>query len=330
MPKEIADDEVVQFFRTAAAYNDQDKTWSIPVHGWIYEPQRSRFRKSLFAAALKAKYGLNVSDEHRSIYERRLNLLIADNERGKEIEVKLADKHYVLPPSAANGHFQTQLILDSNTVAKHRQGAFLHFSTTTLDGRQFHGHVGLIPAHGLSVISDIDDTIKVSDVLNHQRLINNTFYKPFAVVQGMNAAYQQLSSPTTAFHFVSSSPWQLYAPLEEFVDREAFPWATFSLKPIRFRDMTLFDLFKPGTATKPQQIHALVQQFPSRKFILIGDSGEQDPEVYAKIAQQYPHNIVKIFIRNITSEDINNARFQKIVVDQQKWALFTNPGSIRF
>jgi hypothetical protein len=329
MPATIADDEVVQFFRTAAVFNPQSETWRVPIHAWVYEPQKSRFRKAVFSWALNAKYQLRVGEEHFPHYDRRLNLLIADNERGKTPVIEIAGQRYALPPSAGNGHIRAEFSLPNSTVQEFQRNDLLTFTAKANNGQEFHGQVQLLRDEGLSVISDIDDTIKISEVLDHQRLVDNTFLKPFVAVPGMSEAYHRLTGSVTAFHFVSSSPWQLYAPLQELADTENFPWATFSLKAIRFRDMTLFDLFKPGTVTKPLQIDALLKQFPNRRFILIGDSGEQDPEVYAAMDTTNPDQIARIFIRNITNETLNNQRFKPLVENSAKWHLFTDPVDIR-
>lgn len=331
--KLIADDEFVQFFRTAGVFNNEDNQWHLPVHGWVYEPQTSKFRKALFSWALKLKYGLSVTEDNNIFFKRRLNLLIADNERNKEVTIALAGKEFALPKTSANGHVKAELVLDSDIVEKHRQGSFIDYTATVEDGRQFSGQIQLLDSEGLSVISDIDDTIKISNVLNHQSLIDHTFLQAFFTVEGMSDAYQRLAHNTenhVSFHYVSSSPWQLYEPLQELVDAEEFPWATFSLKAVRFRDMTLFDLFKPGIKTKPLQIQSILQQFPQRQFILIGDSGEHDPEVYSAIAQQNPGRIAHIYIRNITKEQLDNVRFSALVETPSLWTLFTDPASIDF
>lgn len=325
----IEDDEVVQFFRTSASFNEDSQSWLIPIHGWVYEPQKSRFRKSLFSSIIRFKYGLKVTDSNKTEFEERLNLIIADNERGKVIQLMVADQIIELPSSTPNGHFEFQITLPKEFVEQHREGDLLNISTTSKNGRLFTGEIKLVEATGLSVISDIDDTVKISNVLNRQQLIDNTFLKPFTPVIGMSDLFRQISPQVSAFHFVSSSPWQLYPPLVEFLEKEAIPWAQLSLKPVRFRDMTLFNLFKPGTATKPDKIRKIIQQFPRRQFILIGDSGEQDPEVYSAMAKEFPQNIVKIIIRNITDEKLVNERFRELTNTDATWQLFVDTSEIK-
>ena len=333
VPSSIATDETVQFFRTVASFDETTNKWRVPIHGWIYEPQQSRFRKALFSKTVQLKYGLKIDAANSVFYDRRINLLIADNERGKNIVIHLAGQQFSLPSSAPNGHFIDEILLDDTFVEPNLHNKLLSYYCKSEDGREFHGQVQFLPPDGLSIISDIDDTVKISDVLDHRRLIDNTFLQAFAPVLGMNTRYQQLSQqtnePVSGFHFVSSSPWQLYAPLVEFLRDADFPWATLSLKAIRFRDMTLFDLFKPGTATKPDQIRAILDRFPRRQFVLIGDSGEQDPEVYAEIARAYPAQIRHIFIRNITGETLDNNRFKALQSGDTSWRLFTDPIQIQ-
>src|SRR5690606_22517745 len=114
----------------------------------------------------------------------------------------------------------------------------------------------------------------------------------------------------------------------ELLEREDFPWATLSLKNIRFRDRSFFALFQPGTETKPPQIRSLITAFPLRNFILVGDSGEADPEVYAEIMGEFPERVHHVFIRNITAEPLDNERFQLLVDDPSRWTLFSDPAAI--
>jgi phosphatidate phosphatase APP1 len=146
----------------------------------------------------------------------------------------------------------------------------------------------------------------------------------------MAELYRDLDARGARFHFVSSSPWQLYTPLRDFLLDAGFPWATLDLKSIRFRDETLFNLFKKGTETKPEQIIPILQRYPDRKFILIGDSGEQDPEVYGDIARRFPGSIQHILIRSLGREGRDDARYQDAfkAVPSHKWQLFDNPGQL--
>jgi len=331
MISDIKRDEFVVFFRTSAWMSDDNQYWYIPIHGWIYEPEKSTLRKALIAKSLSLKFGLEISNATEANFERRVNLLIADNERNKRIVVRIGERNHVLPPSAENGHFKHVIRLPMSEVNNTTNDGSLVYSAVTkpTDLRLFTGEVRLVTPVGLSIISDIDDTIKITQVTKHEKLFEHTFYNDFTAAPGMASLYQSWADDTM-LHFVSSSPWQLYSPLLEFVQQEGFPWATLSLKSVRFRDETLLNLFKKGTETKPAQIEPILTAYPKRKFILIGDSGEQDPEVYAGIARKYGSQIVKIYIRNVSGAASSDERFKQAFneLSHDQWQLFTDPATL--
>ena len=325
-------DENITFFKTAAWPDKDNLYWHIPVQAWIYEPQDSVVRSSAIAGLLNAGYDLSVTQQNEANFQQRINLLIADNERGKKLVVRIAGQDIILPESAENGKTFTLLKLPAESVKAFSNQGRLEFIAVLEDSdkREFRGQVKLLPRNGISVISDIDDTIKISNVTDHKRLLDNSLLNDFEAVPGMSALYQRLDEQGVAIHYVSSSPWQLYDPLNEFISSAGFPWATLNLKDFRFRDETLLNLFKKGTETKPAQIEPILQQHAERQFILIGDSGEQDPEVYADIARRYPARIQRILIRNVDNSSPEDSRYQDAFnqIDRDKWQLFDQPGEI--
>jgi phosphatidate phosphatase APP1 len=199
--------------------------------------------------------------------------------------------------------------------------------TSEDDARHFRGEVLLPPRHGVSVISDIDDTIKVSDVRDRRKLLRRTFVLPFEAVPGMAAAYTAWAEGGATFHYVSSSPWPLYEPLEQFASREGFPVGAYYLKPFGLRDRSLLDLFKSASETKPPVIRAILDRYPRHRFVLVGDSGEKDPEVYGLIARERPAQLLHIFIRRIDGADNREERFAKAFagLPAAQWTLFSDP-----
>lgn len=300
----IKKDENVVFFLTHASFDEQKNVWHVPIHGWIYEPQNSHFRKEAFVKILKEKYGLETTPESEPRFNRLVNLLISDNERGKAIVIKIANQVIALPESEPNGHFATVLEIPANDIVID-ENALLHYEAVTRSDeiRKFHGQVKMLLPQGESVISDIDDTVKYSHVTDKKALIEHTFFKPFTAIEGMPLLYQQWQQQGKSIHFVSSSPWYIYEPLQEFMRESGFPLSTLSLKSFRFRDASIMNLFKKGTETKPIAIEAILNAYPQRTFTLVGDSGEQDPEVYADIAKRYPNQIKHIYIRRVPDTD---------------------------
>ena len=111
-PASITDlkpDEHVVFFNTSAWLDETGESWNVPIHGWIYEPEDSSVRLKVFETVLEQKFELEVNESNERIFARRLNLLIADNERDKNVVVDIAGQQVVLPPSAENGQFSVTL-----------------------------------------------------------------------------------------------------------------------------------------------------------------------------------------------------------------------------
>jgi len=332
---EVEADEVVVLFDTAAHASGEGDAieWIAPVHGWIYEPEDSRLRKATLAAGLRAKFGLEVSDLTRANFDRRANLFFSDNERGKRITVRAGSAKETLPASTPNGHFHGELRVGAQEAAAalRKDGAIdLRVVLDRGDARGFGGTVHLVPRRGISVVSDIDDTVKLSEVADRRALLDSTFFQDFRAARGMAAKYREWASRGAAFHFVSSSPWQLYVPLREFLHAAGFPPAVLELKSVRFKDETLLDLFKPGSETKPRQIEPILARFPERRFVLVGDSGEHDPEVYSALYRAHPEQVARIYIRNVSDARPDDARFGALFagIPAERWALFTDPADL--
>ena len=322
----ISADEQLVFFDTSAWLNGDTDEWHVPIHGWIYELEDSVARKALFRESLEAAFDLEVDGSSEGNFERRLGLIIADNERGKSIVIEIAGRRVTMPPSAENGHLQTTLTFPAETLAGAVRDNLITYTALTgeHENRRFSGQVHLVPPTGLSIISDIDDTVKITNVTDQRSLLENTFLLDFRPASGMAGLYRQWIGQQGSLHFVSSSPWQLYSPLQEFLDESGFPVRSMHLKPVRFRDETLFDLFRKGTETKPRAIEEILVRYPKRRFVLVGDSGEQDPEVYAPLLRAHAHQIDKVYIRNVTKEHRGNDRFDSVFrgIDPHRWVLF--------
>lgn len=78
---------------------------------------------------------------------------------------------------------------------------------------------------------------------------------------------------------------------------------------------------------KTEIIENILKDFPKRKYVLVGDSGEKDAEVYAQIAQKYPEQIVAICIRNVGKTDDSAENYQGIFRNVKCSWLFFNRAS---
>jgi len=158
------------------------------------------------------------------------------------------------------------------------------------------------------VVSDIDDTILISHSTKTLRklslmlLHNSRTRKPFP---GVDAFYQALhkgpdGTQFNPFFYVSSSEWNLYDLLDDFCAYNRLPKGVFLLRELK---ANVFRLRKSGGGNhlhKLDTIRLLFQTYPELPFVLIGDSGQRDPEIYASVAMEYPGRVKAIYIRNVT------------------------------
>ena len=163
--------------------------------------------------------------------------------------------------------------------------------------------IQLIEPVGISVISDIDDTVKHSAISSGAKeMFRNTFVRDLGelTVKGVSDWYQELAKRNVDFHYVSNAPWQLYPLLEKYFKLVGLPPGSFHLKA--YSGM-LQGIFEPTAERKRGSLEQLLRDFPERKFILVGDSGEADLEVYTDIVLANPGRILGIFIRDVTTTD---------------------------
>ncbi len=331
---EIRADEEVVFFPSFGYLAPDRPTWVILIHGWIYEPERDSVIRGMILDRFRRFLGLDEYEAEAAIFTERARAFLVDNERGKRITICLGGKRFSLEESGPNGHFQGTGRLSTDDVeplraARDTEGSWLHFEAQTRkkDTRTFAGTVQLIGQAGLSVISDIDDTIKISEVADRKALLANTFLREFQAVPGMAKIYQGWGAAGARFHYVSGSPWQLYKPLSEFLRSAGFPAGTFHLRSFRWKDSTVAALFTSPEAMKRETIASILTLFPRRKFILVGDSGEKDPEIYGALAREYPKQVVRILIRDVRGEDSPSPRFEQAFagVAAGRWTVFREP-----
>lgn len=325
----IKSDETVVFLPDIGYPLEDGKQWKLRIHGWIYEPDWGSDFSIIFRNLLGLEEYRLAEETEESIAEKRRKLFFVDNESGKKIPIRLGEKTFVLDASGNNGHFYGELLATTEEVSQWRDAQTIHFTAITRenDQRQFAGEIYLLDSEGISVISDIDDTIKVSEVHDKMALLKNTFFRPFIPVPKMAEFYQKLATrePPVTFHYVSASPWQLYPFFIEFLDTYHFPPGSFHLRFFRWKDEDFFTLFKSSKSHKIETIESLLHCCPQRRFILVGDSGEQDADIYAMFARKYPERIIHIFIHEVPRKRGDKLDYQAVFkgIPTTQWTVFT-------
>lgn len=172
-----------------------------------------------------------------------------------------------------------------------------------------------IDSNRVSIISDVDDTILMTEATSKVRLLKNVFLKNHltqGAVAGMSDLYRAIhygpeGDGYDATHYVSSSPVNLYSRINRFLAHQRFPEGSIDLKYLGLRkgSDSLFEHEK----YKLGRLQRIFETFPKRRFVLFGDSGEHDPEIYRRLSLLYPEQVVAIYIHNVTGEDPYASRF---------------------
>ncbi|KAI0917865.1 hypothetical protein AcV5_002696 [Taiwanofungus camphoratus] len=152
----------------------------------------------------------------------------------------------------------------------------------------------------LRVISDIDDTVKLSSIHGGARAVfHNVFVKDLKdnIIPGMAEWYDELWKQGVRFHYVSNGPFELLPVVNEFFQLTRLPPGSIRLRSYGGRSL-FSGLLSAPAARKRQGVLDVLESFPDAQFILVGDSGEQDLELYSSIAKERPTQILAIFIRD--------------------------------
>jgi len=170
------------------------------------------------------------------------------------------------------------------------------------------GHIlAAPPTAEYIVISDLDDTVVHTDAANILRMARNVFLSnaltrlPF---EGVAAFYRALHAGSTGhaqnpMFYVSNSAWNMYDLLSDFLNLHEIP-----IGPVIF--LRNWGISDEGIAPfnvsrhKLDYIRRILETFTDLPFILIGDSGERDPEIYTEAVRLHPNRIMAVYIRNVS------------------------------
>lgn len=175
----------------------------------------------------------------------------------------------------------------------------------------------LVPSVGarLGVISDMDDTVLQSEITSFIRaarlmLLENARTRlPFP---GVAAFYRALErgargDESNPIFYVSSSPWNLHDVISDFLEAQEIPTG-----PMLLRDWDIGREMMRTREYKLSQIREILATYPRLPFILVGDSGQEDPEIYGDLVAEFPGRILAIYIRNVSAHPERSASIRAL------------------
>lgn len=168
--------------------------------------------------------------------------------------------------------------------------------------------ITVTPSAQFGVISDIDDTIVYTAANNLFKMIRIAYFgnersrRLFAGVAPFYQALQQgKKNEGNPIFYVSSSPWNMYDLFDKFMALNNIPSGPILLRDIELSPANLLSF--EHQSHKREQIDPVFKRLPDLPFILIGDSGQKDAEIYSQIVQDYPNRILGVYIRDVVPRD---------------------------
>ncbi|MFS4469714.1 App1 family protein [Maribacter sp. 2210JD10-5] len=268
--------------------------------------------------------GRALEDEEIDLQQKGIfNLLLntwkrfeTDEIKHTPINIHLSNKKTFRAETDKDGYFTVdepqenleELINSEGWLTFEISYADTHLKREIIHQNKFPGEM-LIPSKTseYGVISDIDDTILHTGVVSSLKwkvLLNTAFKRATKrnALEGTADFYHQLHRGKTGaavnpIFYVSHSPWNLYRYLELFLKTNNFPKG-----PILLRSMASFRS-RNRIGPAPQKQHEIInilKTYPALPFILIGDSGEKDGDIYITIAKKFPGQIKAIYLRSVS------------------------------
>ena len=200
---------------------------------------------------------------------------------------------------------------------------------TYVDGTTLgNGTAYLVPDQGLTVISDIDDILRVTKIYEPKEGLLNSFARPFTPWENMPEIYANWSKslPNTHFHYLTTTPEQVTRNYMQFI-YSTYPGGSFDTRPLNFSDVSA------TLSIRKFLLQKIFETFPQRKFILVADTSNSDVmKDYPQMATDFPNQVQCIFLRNTTGTDpgdkfpYDTSGFKNL--NQKMYMFFLNPNDL--
>ncbi|MCJ1273415.1 hypothetical protein MMC21_001206 [Puttea exsequens] len=157
----------------------------------------------------------------------------------------------------------------------------------------------LVPDTGLTVISDIDDILRVTKIYQPKEGLTNSFVLPFTPWMNMPDIYANWSRsiPNFHFHYLTTTPEQITRNYMDFIYK-TYPGGSFDTRPLNFSDVSA------TLSIRKFLLEKIFQTYPHRKFVLVADTSNSDVmKDYPAMATEFPGQVQCIFLRNTSSTD---------------------------
>jgi phosphatidate phosphatase APP1 len=175
-------------------FQRKEGDWRLNLHGWRFQPsKRNKFLGDTSSAAAERLARLVATSEQLVYYNDtfnrdRIKPFMVEDEKNEKIDIMIGTKHNYTTKTDGEGQFRTSFVIPNADVQEMKKtlknDQVITYKAIGDNADVWEGKIHLLERQGLSVVSDIDDTIKISEVLDKIRLVANTFIHGFRVVEG--------------------------------------------------------------------------------------------------------------------------------------------------
>ncbi|KAI1431983.1 hypothetical protein GGR50DRAFT_31296 [Xylaria sp. CBS 124048] len=338
--------------------NWTDSGWNVRVHGNIYK-QPNITQKKLDSLANKFLIGVDIDELPQDQQDQARNVtasIFVVQQGNVSVVVNFQNDVDVRPDASggvinAAGGVQT-IDMPYNTTSQGDFDAWLTLSNTTgpNGGHLIAGNATnsiqalnmyvngtdtgnatayLVPPTGLTIVSDIDDILRITKIYDPKEGLLNSFARPYVPWENMPEIYANWSASiqNAHFHYLTTTPEQVTRNYMNYIYK-TYPLGSFDTRPLNFSDVSATLSIRRALLDK------IFQTYPTRKFVLVGDTTNSDVmKDYPQLVHDYPGQVQCIFLRNTTATDssdlfpYNTKGFKDL--EQRQYMFFVHADDLR-
>ncbi|KAJ7504449.1 hypothetical protein B0H11DRAFT_2154582 [Mycena galericulata] len=295
--------------------NWTEQGWSVLVHGNVFkQPNISQSTLDDLANAFlinasvsqlptsQAAQARNLTAEIYVVQQSNLNVTMTIVPLSSDGTTNGTSQNLTVGPTSPEGDFNSPVLIPDP------QGQLQSGNETDVIQRMTMHTVGtdtgnatayLVPPDGLTIISDIDDILRVTKIYEPSQGLLNSFARPFTPWMNMPDIYANWSKalPQMHFHYLTTTPEQITRNYMQFI-YATYPLGSFDTRPLNFSDVSA------TLSIRKFLLDRIFQTYPQRKFVLIADTSNSDVmKDYPAMVTDYPGQVQCIFLRNTTATD---------------------------
>jgi hypothetical protein len=334
--------------------NWTDQGWNVRFHGNVYkQPNTSTEKLNDLANIFLIGTDINKLPADQQAQARNLTAEIFVVQQGNEtvslklepapsagssgeaggggaVEAPGGTQNLTLPyPTTSEGDFDVFLpILQGSLLAGNATAEIQRLNVYATGSDLGNATAYLVPPTGFTVISDIDDILRVTKIYEPKEGLLNSFAKAFVQWENMPDIYANWSRsiPNIHFHYLTTTPEQVTRNYMDFIYK-TYPGGSFDTRPLNFSDVDA------TLSIRKFLLNKIFDTFPTRKFILVADTSNSDVmSDYPELATTRPDQVQCIFLRNTSATDsgdkfpYDTKGFKDI--PQNKYMFFLNPDDL--